>query len=360
MATTSPAWTGTAPRGAQVCSGCGVVAPARGASCAVCRQPLGSSRVVAPSLGDVAWVAMRCSITCRSCGFPSPLEGIELDQGVDCMQCGSFQRFDKEGWRPALEFAHAVGDLAGPDPEGRAPSPDLWIGDVNPHRAVGDTLTFAEADVGGMRVEAAPGHPRCARCPSLVETHFQGTRLATRCPRCASTAHYELPSEALHYAGALRAVVADEQRCDRTTVRVQHTEAGLMALVCPRCGAGVRPTDAQTVECSYCKTVSFIPVRARPRTSGRVIAPIVFWVAFQGPSSKRAELEQPPAPDAKAAASAAASFLKRGLRPLPGIELAPVRPGLDVRQLALTTVLSLLALGLGLGLLTLGMGMKLF
>jgi hypothetical protein len=41
-------------------------------------------------------------------------------------------------------------------------------------------------------------------------------------------------------------------------------------------------------------------------------------------------------------------------------ELAPVRPGLDVRQLALTATLTLLALGLGLAAALLGAGAKLF
>ncbi|MGK4003804.1 hypothetical protein WMF31_14325 [Sorangium sp. So ce1036] len=360
MTSVSPSWSGASPHGAAVCSGCGVVAPARGTSCAVCRRALAASRVVAPPFGDVTWVALRCAITCRSCGFPSPLEGIELDQGVDCAQCGSFQRFDKGDWRKALAFAHAVGDLAGPRPEGRFPSADVWIGDVNPHRAVGETLTFAESKAGKMHVEAAPGHPVCARCAALVEIQFLGMRLATRCPRCTSTAQYELPSEALHHAGALRAAVASEQRVDRAVVRVQHTQAGLLSLTCPQCGAGVRPTDAQTVECAYCKTVAFMPARGRPRAGGRVVEPIVFWVAFQGPSPERAALERPSAPKPPPAAADKLHFLKRGLSPLPGIELAPARPGLDLRQLGLTTALTLLALGLGLALLVFGSDAKLF
>ncbi|AUX44610.1 uncharacterized protein SOCE26_060760 [Sorangium cellulosum] len=359
MASVAPAWSGMSPGGVQVCGGCGVVAPTRGSTCAVCRRPLATSRAAAPRSGDITWVALRCAITCRSCGFLSPLAGIELDQGVDCAQCGSFQRFDKADWGGALSFAHAVGDLAGPEPEGRFPSADVWIGDQNPHRAVGETLTFAEDDAGAMHVQAAPGHPVCPRCAALLELHFAGMRVATRCPRCAATAQYELPAEALHYAGALRAVVAMEQRIDRAVVRVQHTQAGLLALTCPQCGAGVRPTDAQTVECAYCRTIAFLPDRARPRTGDRIAEPIVFWVAFQGSSSRRAALEQPTAP-AKSAGVAALGLLTRGLRPLPGIELAPVRPGLDVRQLGLTTALALLALALGFTLLTIGVEARLF
>ena len=50
-----------APVSVSICKKCGVVAPARGTACDVCRQPLQTVRTPAPALpGDQSWVALRC------------------------------------------------------------------------------------------------------------------------------------------------------------------------------------------------------------------------------------------------------------------------------------------------------------
>jgi hypothetical protein len=137
-------------------------------------------------------------------------------------------------------------------------------------------------------------------------------------------------------------VVADEQRQGHTEVRVQQSPTGLQVLACPNCGASLEASSARSLVCSFCKTTSFLPTQARIRGPGQLVEPIVFWVAFRGPSPTRTALERPRALEPKLNLS-----LGRGIKPLPGIALAPVRPGLDVAQLALTIGLTLGALGVG-------------
>jgi Zn finger protein HypA/HybF involved in hydrogenase expression len=292
----------------------------------------------------IVWVAVRGSFACRSCGFQSPLEGIVVADGVDCAQCGSFQRFEKSAWRPGLAFAHAVGDLGGPTPEGRFPSADVWIGDANPHASIGMTGTFAVKESDGLRVEASPGHPVCRKCRVLFDLRPEGAALVAQCPTCAATARFALSPEIAALAPAARAAVSEEQRLGRQEVNVQAMEAGLVAMTCPQCGAAVKP-DGQTVACGYCAAHAFVPPRARPRGPGRIVKPIVFWVAFDGPSPERKALETPKA--AVIDLKLVKGIFTRGLKPIPGIELAEKRAGTDWKQLLLTASLTTLAMVVG-------------
>jgi hypothetical protein len=181
----------------------------------------------------------------------------------------------------------------------------------------------------------------------MLEVRIEGNMAVTQCPICREQGRFELPAEARGFLAALVGVVSAEQRIDRQSVKVQQTQAGLVALLCPQCGAAVRPADGDTVECSYCKAVAFLPARVRTRGGGQIVQAPIFWVAIRGPSTKRAELEQPRPEATKNAMKAAAGVLKRGISPLPGIELAPPRGGLDWKQLALTVGLTALALLIG-------------
>lgn len=324
------------------CRACGVVAPAHRDACASCGGALASTRLLTPP-SEVYWAAVRASFDCRSCGFPSPLDGVVMSGGAECAQCGSFQHVDRGAWGSKLAFAHAVADLAGPHREGRTSNPEVWIGDANPHAKVGLTETFAATSDDALAVEVAPGHPVCRRCHAPCTVRFEPGGVATSCASCGTFARYGTPPQLSQSAPAVRGVVADEQRADRPEVRVAQGDAGLVTLACPNCGAALRPSNAQTIECGYCHTLAFVPVRARARGPGQLASPVVFWIAFSGPSAMRTELEQPKASGGKLNAG----LLSRGLSPLPGIELAPARPGLDVRQLALTTGLTAGALAVG-------------
>ncbi|HVJ16736.1 MAG TPA: hypothetical protein VM686_14945, partial [Polyangiaceae bacterium] len=91
-----------APASVSICKKCGVVAPARGSACDVCRQPLQQVRTSAPPLPpDQSWIALRCGFTCNSCKFLAPLDSLDADGAVECAHCGLRQRFEVTAWRPA-------------------------------------------------------------------------------------------------------------------------------------------------------------------------------------------------------------------------------------------------------------------
>jgi hypothetical protein len=330
-----------------ICASCGVVAPVHATACASCEKPLAQPRAFAPPHADVFWAALRCTFPCRACGFPSPLDGVVDREQLDCAQCGSLQRFDMHGWTDALAFARAVGDLGGPHPEGRYPSPDVWIGDANPYADVGSTRTFAVREDPRLRVEASPGFPVCRRCARPLDCVVGGEGVETRCGGCGAVGRYRAPATLNGFAPDARGVASEEHRLDRRDVRVQPTEAGVAALICPQCGAGLHAIGGPIVECTYCRTMLFIPPRARPRESGRLVAPTVFWVAFAGPSPERIALETPAPPAEAASPLKAVGFVRRGLSPLPGIELADKALGVDVKHLAVVLTLTVLALCVG-------------
>jgi hypothetical protein len=340
----------TSPR-TPICASCGVVAPAQRTTCACCDRELARPRAFAPASGDLYFAAVRATYVCRACGFPSPLDGLLTAESLDCAQCGSLQRFEPDTWDAGLEHARTIGDLGGPNPEGRSPDPEIWIGDDNPHRTIGMTETFAKVESDRFALEASPGWPVCRRCAVPLECFAQGTQVTTRCPGCATQVRYEVPGRLLERASrtGLAGVVSDDNRTGRLEVRVQATAGGLVALLCPQCGAAVQSVGgaSNTVECAYCKTLAIIPPRARPREQGAMVKPAVFWIAFRGPSPARAALAHPVAP---ASLGKALGVFTRGLKPLPGIDLPPRREGLDVKQWAFTLGMTALALGLGYGL----------
>ncbi len=330
-----------------VCTGCGVVAPAKRAECECCERALPRPRVFAPAEGDLFFAAVRSTATCRACDFPSPIDGIVTTESIDCGQCGSLQRFDRSVWSDALALAHAVGDLGGPNPEGRRADPVLWIGDHNPHRSLGLSDTFARNEGERFVCEASPGWPVCRSCSVLLQCEAVGGVVSTRCPRCGSQARYAVPHGLEPAVPSVMGVVSELHRVDQLEVRVQSTASGLQALLCPRCGATVQAGGGNAVQCSYCGTIAAIPPRARLREKGSIVKPTIFWVAFCGPSAKRASLTRPaPAPSVS---RGLVGLLGRGLSPLPGIELAPRRPGLDVRQLLFTLGTTAFATGVSYG-----------
>jgi hypothetical protein len=325
-----------------ICGSCGALATTSN-TCGACGDAL--VRVDSPALAPIVWAAVRASFQCRSCGFQSPLSGVVVDEGVDCEHCGSFQHFDKGGWKAGLEGSHDVADLGGPYPEGRLPSPHLWIGDVNAYAKLGtSTTTFAVIPAPGIAVEACPGFPVCKACKRPLEVKIEAAAVKTTCGGCGATASYARRTAVAALASTVVGVVAEENREGRAHVQVHEGDAGVVAWTCPSCGAALVPGNAPTVTCAYCKTVAAVSARSRTKEMRRHVPPILFFVAFEGRSTRRSAFEN----SANLLGGFAVKAIAfRGLSPLPGIELARVRPGLDVKQLLLTIALSVFALGVG-------------
>jgi hypothetical protein len=342
------------PPRVSVCRWCGVVAPTKQISCTVCSKPLAETRVeVASPSVDLFWVAVRCGFTCNSCRFLAPLDALDADGSVNCARCGLTMRFDVPLWTPALDFAHAVGDLAGPMPEGRSPHATLWMGSENPHANIGLEATFAHVDSGVLSVDAAPGHPICRRChvPLAVRVAEPGT-IDTSCATCGENGRYSIAQSARTLSQSLVAVIADEHRSDRPRARAATTDGGVTSLHCPSCGAplGV-PDHSGIAACTFCKAACVIPARVRSRARNETPAPDVWWMLFQGLSQQRRVLEAP-----TAATLSSTTWLKDGLNfggkqnsigEQPGVYDAPEVRGIYLPQLAVTALSGTLAVALG-------------
>ena len=361
-----------------ICRSCGIVAPTEGTACEGCGKPIAEVRVQVPSqAADMFWVAVKCGFTCNQCRFLAPLDGLDVDGAVDCAHCGLRQRFDVAAWKSALAFAHAVGDLAGPDPEGRTPHPAIWIGDENPHVDVGVKRTFVQPEAklekpaaldGDAAVIAAavvaqsssvvdthasPGHPVCKRCRvPLVATVTGPGAVSTRCPTCSEEARYTLVDSARHIHAGLVAAVADEHRSDRPRAQPMPTQAGVVAIKCPGCGAPLQLQGAEKVQtCTFCKASCFVAGKNLARFHHKTPEPEVWWVLFRGPSPERERLTAATL-DVAADGKKLVAFLKPGamtdtIGEKPGVYEAPEQPGIHWPQVLLTVALGLVAVAVG-------------
>lgn len=350
-----------------ICPRCGIVAPVQRTSCSVCNQPFTEPRVRAPNPKGPYWVAMRASFQCRSCAFLSPLDHIDVDGEVQCSECGLRQRFDVDAWLEGLAQAHAMGDLAGPAPEGRNPHPTIWIGGDNPFAEIGDAKTYASHKQSGMSasegvpiprsliIDMAPGFPVCRRCAVPLQVGFRAAdQPATQCPRCGETASYALPEAAKQRCGGLVAAIAEEHRTDRKAVRMEAAAGGVVALHCPDCGAPITQVGTDVVQCPFCRCVARIPVRAQARPTSGKREPVWFWLLFEGPSAMRRNLEQPPADTAEKLLKLAGPMAKNALKKVlgevakPGFELGEPVKGVHWAQVALTLGLPSLAVAIAI------------
>ena len=344
-----------------ICRHCGVVAPARGQACEVCKRPLAETRGPAPAQPiDHCWVAVRCGFTCNSCRFLAPLDTLDADGAVECAHCGLRQRFDVELWQQGLAFAHSVGDLSGPNPEGRNPHPVLWIGSENPHVPTGTTRTFEHAEFGTLALDAAPGHPVCGRCrePVALAVPRPGA-VETSCPRCGDRATHAISDAAVALYPALVAAVSEEHRRDRPRAHAKATAAGVIALSCPSCGAPLDLQEMGTVHtCRYCRASCVVPHQSVARALHKTPEPAVWWLFFQGISDERRELLSPGAPpdlEPGQAAKKALRLLKLGktkdIGDAPGVYEAPESKGRNYLQILLTLALGGLAVVIGFAIL---------
>lgn len=345
-----------APPSVTICRSCGIVAPEQGTACEGCKRPLPEVRVqVAPPAADLTWVAVKCGFTCNQCKFLAPLDGLDADGAVDCAHCGLRQRFDVAAWKTALEFAHAVGDLAGPAPEGKYPHPSVWVGDENDYAKVGLTHTFVVPTGAELSVDirVSPGHPVCKKCRVPLSTSVLGVgALATRCPTCSDEARYALADGARNLYDRLVGAVADEHRADRPRAQATATQAGVLAVKCPGCGAPLQLQGTDKVQtCSYCKATCFVAGKQMARFNHQTPEPEVWWLLFRGVSTEREKLLAA-VPEEKAAGGNVIAILKPGAKTdtigdKPGVYEAPEKPGTDWPQVALTLVLGTLALVMG-------------
>ncbi|MBK8251301.1 MAG: hypothetical protein IPK82_01365 [Polyangiaceae bacterium] len=339
-----------------ICRSCGIIAPSEAANCMSCARPISEVRVqVPPQSADLFWVAVRCGFTCNQCKFLAPLDGLDVDGAVDCAHCGLRQRFDVTAWREALSFAHSVGDLAGPDPEGRAPHPSIWIGDENPYADIGVKKSFARGGdkVREIDIHACPGHPVCRKCrvPLTIETPAAG-QIKTRCLTCNDEATFSLGEAQQTGYPAIMGAVADEHRNDRPRAQPMATQAGVVAMRCPGCGAPLAISGSDKVQtCSYCKVSCFIAAKNLARFHHKTPEPEVWWLLFSGVSEERINLTSATA-DVPQTGKNLLAALKPGAKTdtiggKPGVYEAPEEPGIHWPQVLLTLLLGSIALAIG-------------
>lgn len=281
---------------------------------------------------------------------------MDADGAAECAHCGLRQRFDAANWQPALEFAHSVGDLAGPNPEGRNPHPAIWIGSDNPYASLGETTAFQQHSEGELSIDAAPGHPICTQCNEPLQIALaEPGACHTQCPRCGDRATYKLSDGARALYGGLLACVADDARSDRPKVRAQATSAGI-SLVCASCGAPMSIENKNRIQtCRYCQASCIVPFRNLQRALHVAVEPSIWWLLLCGVSPKRNELQSPARIDSSDPMKVAAfKLFKSGGRPppigdVPGVYEAPEVPGWNYLQMAFTVLLGLLALLLAFG-----------
>jgi hypothetical protein len=346
-----------APASVTLCRSCGIVAPAEGTACEGCNKPLAEVRVQVPAPApDLTWVAVKCGFTCNQCKFLAPLDGLDADGAVECAHCGLRQRFDVSAWKTGLEFAHAVGDLAGPEPEGKYPHPSVWIGGDNDYAKVGVTHTFVQpkGTVLDLDIRAAPGHPVCKRCRVPLSTTVTGPgAVSTRCPTCGDEARYALPDASRNTHARLVGAVADEHRADRPRANATPTQAGVFSMKCPACGGPLQVQGTDKIQtCGYCKASCFVSAKAMARFNHSTPEPEVWWLLFRGVSEERERLLAATPEDAAAGAKNVIAILKPGAKTdtigdKPGVYEAPEKPGTHWPQVFLTLGLGTLALLVG-------------
>lgn len=267
--------------GLRVCAGCGRCVPAKQQRCNAC--PGATTRVVSPRADGAYWVRVTCEFRCAGCTARVPLQSFTADGQSECVLCAHAQDHALLFWRMVLKHAHAVGDLAGPAPEGRAPQPGVAIGPRNPYRTIG--LDVAELEDEPVRADddmatkliAGPGHPMCLGCSAPIDATWNGGSAACA---CGVVVHGARPNRAMPIDRGLVAVLR------RAPVA---SEGGALALSCPTCKAPLTVVEgASQATCKYCQATSLI---ARPAARKRAVVEAACWMLFTGPSKRRAELQ---------------------------------------------------------------------
>ncbi len=220
------------------------------------------------------------------------------------MCCGIGQAFDAVQWSDALGHAHDVADLSGPNPDGQNPVPGRSIAGKSQHGRIGTEFTSSTKTQNSMimdgrgtrthslRTTVSPGHPLCTSCRVPLEVLIEPTGTTrTRCPRCNDAATYALPANVSTVYGALRGIIAGEQRSDRPVARTVRDQGGVEAVVCPGCGAALVAGEGEMVKCTFCSVTSRVPGKlARRQRQGAPPPMVPFWVLLEGLSPGRKKL----------------------------------------------------------------------
>lgn len=265
-----------------LCDVCGTGLPAAG-GCEACGAARPSRPAESEGFGELRLVGVRCTFPCRACGFDSPLDQIDASGGVTCLKCGLHQAFPDDAWGNLLSAAHAVADLAGPEPEG-AERDAVWSIARSERAARAATTTVHTLVSGPLTALTGAGHPLCTSCthPVAVEVVGDGNVL-TQCSECGEVASYASPGPAM-YIGFVGAI-GPEHRTDQPAATRQED-----AFHCADCGAPL-PVDGlgRLVKCAYCATVSRIPVASLQGLKDPP-PPDLWWLVFRGPSPARKRL----------------------------------------------------------------------
>jgi pyruvate/2-oxoglutarate dehydrogenase complex dihydrolipoamide acyltransferase (E2) component len=263
----------------EVCGSCGVLRIDRQAKCAHCRNAHTPRAMTAPRSEDSFWACIECSFTCRMCAFVVPLNHLDMDGAVLCARCGLEQAFDVRGWVDALQYSHAATELFGTRARGIEDDlMTLGVKRVSAQHAVPGANAFT--------ITISPGIPLCSTCHAPFELALDKDGASTiSCKTCNTTARYQLPVAAQRMMKAsLQAVIADQHRSDRATVKVDDG-TGAIAVRCPSCSAALPATsDSKFITCKYCNTTSRIPDHQWFRISGKEPTPESMWLLFHGES----------------------------------------------------------------------------
>lgn len=288
--------------GIRACAQCGGCVPARAPHCARCGATA-EVRVVPPRPDGAYWARVVLEYSCAACKAYWPLAAFDAEGRAVGAICGHVQDFPIFFWRVVLAHAHAVADLAGPDPEGRGGAPGASgesVAAENPFKDVGLSTSSAEGDAmrddadvpRGLR--AGPGVPVCPSCLASIDPDFVGGELVCG---CGWRAQGVLAKTASKVNRGLVTVLGAPLGPSRGGARPGAEGPTLVALRCPTCSGPVTlDAGASLASCSFCKTTSIV-ARPAPVPAAKPDAPtaeLACWFLFRGPSAKRKSLLERP------------------------------------------------------------------
>lgn len=286
-----------------VCRACGVLVPTKAQTCEQCGAGIDSPLVVEEET-QWFWTAVEYTFRCPACHDLSPVDTLDEKQPVACANCGASRTFAVSEWKATLDFAHAVGDLAGPDPGGRFPSRKPSVKDRNSFKSLGLTKTFQQlCPDRKLAIKATAGHPLCDQChqPLVAAKHAPGT-LTVSCSKCAKQTQYHWPTSLHGDHPGLDGVLARAHETGGTDAVVNQDASGALTLHCPDCEAALDVGGrAGVVHCPYCHAAVRVPAQTLRKMGLLDLKPELWWLLWKGPSAQREAWEQEGIPPEKKA-----------------------------------------------------------